>query len=493
VGKILAAVGGTGQEIALACLRLSHMAGLEMPRVFVFDSDSDTQRSERTDVPTRSEALKEVGRLIAKYTNHDPVNFVEPIERELHTENIRSLFSPFNQTSGAVLDLLALLTTRDQRERTRITEGFHGQPQVGAIVFADAVEKDRLRSFLAALDEETAKPAVNHSVAIVGGTAGGTGPGVMPVLAEKIERWRRELNDLDRKQRINISMLVHLPWFQLVDASPGDINVEGMDRNSACLVRFYSEELSRLADRVVLTALPNMISRCSNGPHHQPETLHYLNAFSGWLAAELLTESETRRKMRRGALYGMVVDDREPVGDLALTDDRAANPVPLSTAIDVTRLLVGCGEELSKQLASPDDISLPSELRALAARIGTGLERFVQRFGELTDGDRGVLNWLRNSCLSTAPYSTGRDRNDEQQLFRLPPGATDTSPRALSHTAPGLSKARHILLAQLLGAFRSELLGALEARMKEQSRAEPETLAASFYTTLRTSLIRKLK
>jgi hypothetical protein len=72
VGKILAAVGGTGQEIALACLRLSHMAGLEMPRVFVFDSDSDTQRAERIDVPTRSGALKDVGRLIAKYTNQDP-------------------------------------------------------------------------------------------------------------------------------------------------------------------------------------------------------------------------------------------------------------------------------------------------------------------------------------------------------------------------------------------------------------------------------------
>lgn len=55
MSKVLAAVGGTGQEIALACLRLCHMAGLEIPRVFVFDSDSDDHRPEQR---TRKHARK---------------------------------------------------------------------------------------------------------------------------------------------------------------------------------------------------------------------------------------------------------------------------------------------------------------------------------------------------------------------------------------------------------------------------------------------------
>lgn len=484
MSKVLAAVGGTGHEIALACLRLCHMAGLEIPRAFVFDSDSDDHRPEQGDTLTRSEALKQMGRFIALYAERDPVVFVEPVERELHTKNVTDLFSPFNQTPTEVSDLLALLTTRDQR-KTLITEGFHGQPQVGATAFADAVGKGRLSGFMATLNEVTAIPAVNHSLAIVGGTAGGTGPGVMPVLARVIEQWRRDLPN-ERKQRISVSMLVHLPWFQLVNGGPDDIEVAGMERNSACLVRFYSEELAQLADRVVLLGLPDMIRRPSSGPHHQPETLHYLNAFSGWLAAELLTESATRKSMAQRTLYGMAFDNNTKISELALTRDRSTATTTLKTMLGATRLMVGCGDQLKIQFAHPYDIAIPWELRALAARIGQGLERFVERFHQLTEGDSDVLNWLWKACLSTVNNGGDRDRNDQQELFRLPPGATETTSGALAGIEKGLSTSAHVLTAQLVGALRDDLFPVLQAP------AEPEARAALFYNALRTSLLRNL-
>ena len=484
MSKILAAVGGTGQEIALACLRLSHMAGLEIPLVFVFDSDSDDHRPEVTDTETRSEALKELGKFIALYAGRDPLNFVEPIEHEQHTRDIQSLFSPFNKTPQAVSDILALLTTAKQRE-TLITEGFHGQPQVGAIAFTDAVRAGRLDGFMAALDEATAAPGVAHSVVIVGGAAGGTGPGVMPVLARRLEQWRSGLIG-GRKQQIAISVVVHLPWFQLVNASPTDIDVDGMERNSTCLVRFYSEELAKLADRVVLLALPEMITRISNGPHHQPETLHYLNAFSGWLAAELLTESATRKSMAQQDLYGTAFTNDIQITELALTRDKSTATVSLKKVLDTTRLMVGCGEELKIQLSHPHDLALPWEMRALAARIGEGLGRFVNRFYKLTDADRSMLEWLRKACLSSVNNGGGRDRNDQQGLFRLSPGATETSSGALARIGAGLSPQRHVLVAQLIGALQEDLFSVLDGP------AEPEIRAASLYRALRASLLRNL-
>ena len=38
---ILVGVGGTGQEIALATLRLCHMANIMPPKVYILDGDQD--------------------------------------------------------------------------------------------------------------------------------------------------------------------------------------------------------------------------------------------------------------------------------------------------------------------------------------------------------------------------------------------------------------------------------------------------------------------
>ena len=61
MSKILIAVGGAGQEIALACLRLCHMSGIEMPTVLVVDSD---QGASMARIRTRSDELEHFARFL---------------------------------------------------------------------------------------------------------------------------------------------------------------------------------------------------------------------------------------------------------------------------------------------------------------------------------------------------------------------------------------------------------------------------------------------
>src|SRR5437870_1563167 len=102
MSKILIAVGGTGQEIALACLRLCHMAGSEPPTVLVVDSDQGTSQA---GVRTRSQELEHFSRFLRHTRGQDFTVFLRPLAeniRERQIETLRSLFSPAQVTPPRV-------------------------------------------------------------------------------------------------------------------------------------------------------------------------------------------------------------------------------------------------------------------------------------------------------------------------------------------------------------------------------------------------------
>lgn len=499
MSKVLVAVGGTGQEVALGCLRLCHMAGIEVPQVFVFDSDTFDPIAAPSQVPTRSQALRELGESIAKYRGSNPVEFMQTVDHEGPTDTIVSLFSPANQTPRAVADLFTLLLTPRQRA-TRVIDGFHGQPTVGAIAFADYVCSGGLEAFISGrkqngkivaegLDQLMQRPDAKHFIVIVGGTAGGTGPGVIPVLARKIAEWREGLNP---KREIGVSIVVQLPWFQLTRGNPQeDLDVAGMQRNSACLVRLYANELEQFADRVVFLGLPRMVRRASAGPNHQPETRHYVNILSGWLTAELLSPSQPMLDMSRPALYGLALDDgRDMTTELTLTLDRASavpgpSSIPLRRAVDAIRLLVAFGEALRRQLNYPRELALPRETWRLIRRVGEGsLPMFTQELVSFVRTETDILRWFRASCDALAEGEIGRDAQDEQKLFKIPEDAVATDLPSVAKIRPGFKGLAHEFVADLI--YRANLLDTVAGDVS------PSTKAASLYSALRAGLARRL-
>ncbi len=498
MSKILAAVGGTGQEVALACLRLCHMAGVDPPRVFVFDSDTFDPSPDRKQVPTRSQALREIGELIALYRGANPIEFMKVVDREGPGETVVGIFSPANQTPREVDDILKLLLTPVQRG-TRVIDGFHGQPTVGAITFADYVARDGLDTFLNGRRqngkviseglEQLTEVEGEHYIIIAGGTAGGTGPGVIPVLARAISDWRKGRN---QAEQVGLSILVQLPWFQITRGDPKeDINVEKMRSNSACLVRLYANDLGKLADRVVLLGLPGTVKRVSSGPHHQPEVRHYLNVLSGWLAGELLTRSQVMREMERPALYGFALDDeRDMLTELGVTLDSATgfNSVPLRRAVDATRMLVAFGEGLLRQLKHPRDPALRRETWRLVRRIGErNLPLFTRVIETFAKGDADICRWFRAACDACAEGERGRDSEDEQRLFNISKDSEDavnTDLPSVAKIRPGFEEREHDLVADLI--LKAKLLPTLAGE------APPGTKAARLYATLRPALVGQL-
>jgi hypothetical protein len=440
MSKIIAAVGGAGQEVALASLRIAYMAGLQLPRVFVFDSDQFDRAQEVAGEPTRSQILRSLGEFVRYVDDGNPVEFVQPVDRSRMIENVSNLFGEANLTPKPVADILSVLLTERQRN-TRIIDGFHGEPTVGAMTFADCVCSDRLDAFVDGVrqNDRVVKPGlaqlteradVPHSLVIAGGTAGGTGPGVVPVLSRRVDEWRREQAARRRAPdhlALDLSIFVQLPWFQITNGNPEeDIAVARMQRNSACLVRHYATDLERMADRVVLCGLPKMVTRPSAGPHHQPETLHYLNVLSGCTTCELLNPQSTlRASMADRAIYGLAMDDGKSALDVVqVTLDSPLNnikEVPLRRVIDASRVWLAFVIGLDHQLSQPKELALPRPIWQLARKLGgtrtTDLRAELQR---IAAREQEMLTWFVTACRAATIIGGTRDREDQQVLWRIP-------------------------------------------------------------------------
>ncbi|MBI4303853.1 MAG: hypothetical protein HY665_05900 [Chloroflexi bacterium] len=210
MSRVLIAVGGTGQEIALACLRLCHMAGIEPPLIVIVDSDQGTGRR---DPPTRTDELQRFKVFFKQTWGQEFVDFVTPFAQNVPgrpLKTLRGLFSPAGETPPLIQDLLFLLFSPSQ-QGTGISDGFHGKPTVGSVAVADYMEETEFKQqFLDRLSTLT-EPKSPHFIVLAGSTTGGTGPGTIPPLSEKLMAWRKGLNP---PRNIQISGVVQLEWFQ---------------------------------------------------------------------------------------------------------------------------------------------------------------------------------------------------------------------------------------------------------------------------------------
>lgn len=436
MSKILIAVGGTGQEIGLSCLRLCHMADIEPPVVVVVDSD---QGSAIAGIPTRTDKIQEFATSLKEARAKDFVIFLKPIAeniRERQVETLRSLFSPARVTPPAVQDILSFLFTVDQQE-TRIVDGFHGKPTVGSVAVTDyMLQPDFREEFLNQIDTLT-KPQEPHFIAVAGSTTGGTGPGTIPPLSHEISEWRKLLKP---ERRIELSGVVQLQWFHPLEdkevswSRPPDVDLVRLQQNSACLVRQYEADLARLVDRLVLISLPRIVRRVSAGPNHQPEALHWLNVLSGWISTELLYAGQTLNNLQRGIHAYALDEDTSPLDLLSLW--RNEKEIHLRRALNATRVVAAFGKALKNQIEHGRlDPALPRNtfgfLQALRSseRGKSRISDFLDAFLRLTAIDKATINWFRDACASRfrlGDPNSPRDENDIEKAFRILPQDTST-------------------------------------------------------------------
>ncbi len=480
MSRILAAIGGTGQEIALACLRLCHVTNFEIPKVFVFDSDSFDPDTTKGQTDTRSHRLRELGKFIQGIGgNGNPVTFQSVIDRNYQNETVASLFSSSNILAPETCDLLDLLITESQQQ-VPIVDGFHGEPSIGAIAFADAVSIGAWREFEERLNEETQLPG-QHFVLLAGGTAGGTGPGVLPVLAGEVMNWKQARPP--EAPKVNISLVVQLPWFRLTDRKQSDIEFEAMQRNSACLVKQYSSQLARLGDRVALIGLQDVADRKTSGPHHQPEAVHYLNLISGWLSAELLAESETQGRMLDRGVYALAFEDNEdPLGLTltGLTDAKEKRRVRLREALQAASIAAVFCETLDEQCRYSKDIAVPSEVWRVAARLGSELGEFRKTLRNLGLQEKTVIEWFSEVC-------SGRTNGP----FIVSEWIGETGWKIAARRA-GLPTQKHNLVARVIrdGKFLHRLSDAGAEGKTE--RKTGDAVAAAMFSELKSYLVKEL-
>jgi hypothetical protein len=432
MSKILIAVGGAGQEIALACLRLCHMSGIEVPTVFVVDSDQGTGKA---GLRTRSDDLEYCARSLRQTRDHDYVIFLRPFAENIRARQLgtlQSLFSPRGVTPPRAKDILSLLFTQNQQE-TNIIDGFHGNPTVGAVAVEDFMIQGEFKEHLLNRIDTLTEPNVQHFIVLAGSTTGGTGPGVIPVLSQKILAWRESLRPA---RRIEVSGIVQLQWFRLLRdehvpwSQIPDVDGIRLQRNSACLVRQYDVDLAKLMDRLILVSLPKVVRRVSAGPNHQPETLHWLNVLSGWIARELLYDGQALKNLPKGNLYGYALDEHaSPLTSLSFQDTDGP-PISLKRALDATRVLATFGPALRRQIGHLRlDFALPKAtfrfLRALRESdmaADQQIQSFLNTLCALLEIDQTTVKWFRDACASRfrpSDPNSARDEDDIENAFDI--------------------------------------------------------------------------
>ncbi len=492
MSRVLIAVGGTGQEIALACLRLCHMAGIEPPWVIIIDSDTGASASE---VSTRSDKIQQWATFLKNTRRQDCVVFLKPLReniKERRVETLRSLFSPANLTPPKIQELLSVLFTTHQQE-TRVVDGFHGRPTVGSVAVEDYFLQGEFKEdFVDRIDELT-KPDAPHFIVLAGSTTGGTGPGAIPPVSRKIMEWRK----LHLDRHIEVSGVVQLQWFQpqKVDgvtwSQRPDVDLRRLQQNSACLVKQYGAELKDLFDRLVLLSLPKEILRVSAGPNHQPETLHWLNILSGWIVTELMYEGDTlKEKLKQGGIYGYALDaEKSPLDHF--TFQRNKRHISLKQAVDATRVMAAFGTALNNQIGHGRlDPALPRETyRFLGAirqlpRGDYALTSFLKAFSDYCGMDQAAINWFRDACASRFnPSDPGSDRDsrDIKQAFRLSMEQVTTDVRSAGKLLKQAKSLEQDIVALLLREANAHVEG-----------SDHEATAVGLYRDLRAALLDKL-
>lgn len=271
---VLIGVGGTGQTVLGAYLRLAELAGFTPAPFYVVDSDRLGPLSKKV-TELKSRIKKTVGGNMAHRWMIDPFPTADA-ER-------RTFGSLFGNLTGDRRELFNCLFSKDA-EFTKIRTGMYGRPSIGATSIRYKLLKndDDLKEM-----KDILRGGEKHII-LVGSCFGGTGSGGVPMLAEEFAK----LNELEGYS-LKVDAITFLPWFRLV-LPPGRMGTDdkslhehlntNFEPNAAAGIYYFKDKIRNYVNTLMLIGVkdPGMIQRVSD-EENQGETVHILNLLAAIL------------------------------------------------------------------------------------------------------------------------------------------------------------------------------------------------------------------
>ncbi len=302
------AVGGVGQNVALAYYKLTKLCGYEPADIYVLDSDLSIARHQTS------------------FMRLEPIP-IEPCILQLQRNSFYDLFNP--EKDSNIDSMLSVLFTSKEL-KTPIDEGMFGKPSVGSATILDKIDlmdNDRTPQQSCRLSDvnfstllqKLRSPGIHH-VVICGSSKGGTGAGGVPTLAQYIS------SQVD-KERVKIIVLYFLRHFNILLAQEklkyDEIKNEQLRINAESGMCYLADEIAKDVDGCILFGLLEPFDIPYREAQDQVETESFLyllaaivgnNLFHANLAKYLPPNSE------RIYAYWIPYNDSSKISELMLYD-----------------------------------------------------------------------------------------------------------------------------------------------------------------------------
>lgn len=272
---VLIGVGGTGQMVLAAYLRLAEMAGYTPATFYVVDSDTEGPLG-RVLATLRGRVKEVVG------GKEPPLRWmIDPFPT---TNAERKTFgSLFGNLAGERREVFNCLFSEDA-EQTPIRTGMYGRPAIGATCIRHKIlqDDDDMKDLRNAL-----RGGEKH-VILIGSCFGGTGSGGVPMLAAELSRLNGQPG-----YSLQVDAMIFLPWFRLVPPEGGiktsevalhDYLNSNFEPNAAAGIYYFRDKLRQHVDTIFLLGVQDagQIDRTSS-ESAQDESPHILNLLAAVL------------------------------------------------------------------------------------------------------------------------------------------------------------------------------------------------------------------
>ena len=326
--QVLIGVGGSGQHIVLAYLRvlaLGNATAAHVPHVFLIDADAQLEQNQgrQSQLVSHIKQLHDQLKQIDQDPQQKPAEFeiIRPYNTTLASSSeVKVKDIVLGKTQHAPLEVQAFFNQDDLD--IKLSEGMHANPKVGSTVFGEKLA-NCMKGGIISLDDSSRQvseqfgrlfaPHVTGSqarplqVVIVGSVFGGTGSGIIPTLA-------RNLSSVLGSGNVAITTVTTLPWFSLKAGSNGQqgsaLNESRLQRNTSFALRNFQQQLSSqhssaAVSSVFIQSAPQwpVIERPSAGDFDQPEHPHVINL----IAAHAVQQAFIGRTFSSGQMYVPVV------------------------------------------------------------------------------------------------------------------------------------------------------------------------------------------
>lgn len=326
--QVLIGVGGSGQHIVLAYLRvlaLGNATSAQVPHVFLVDADAQLEQSQgrQSQLVADIKQLHDQLKLIDQNPQQKPAEFeiVRPYNTSLATgADVKVKEIVLGNRQSAPPEVEAFFNQADLE--VKLSEGMHANPKVGSTVFGEKlatcmkdgaislqdlpreVERQFGKLFAPHVTGSQARPL---NIVIVGSVFGGTGSGIIPTLA-------RNLIGVLGSGAVSIATVTTLPWFSLKAGSNGQqgsaLDERRLQRNTSFAIRNFkgqlsSQDRSASVSSVFIQSAPQwpIIERPSAGDFDQPEHPHVINL----IAAHAVQQAFEGKTFSNGRMYVPVV------------------------------------------------------------------------------------------------------------------------------------------------------------------------------------------